>query len=368
MTGFDPRWLTSPVDRRAVRAFADGLRRSGFSSSSTTGTVIATVLVCIVAAAVLTPLLVSVLDAEGSGAFAATVALVAVIAVSGTLIARASIRRETTAHYRLHGFAEANAMDYVPEIVDPALPGLIFNQGRSRRAVRRVRGAQPRFVEFANYRYTTGSGKNSTTHTWGYVAIHLDTPLPHIVLDAKGNNALFGSNLPASFDKDQRLGLEGNFDEFFTLYCPQGYEPDALYLFTPDIMARLMDRAAELDVEIVDDWLFLYARRDFVTLDPQTWGWLFSVVSALMDKLQRWERWRDERLAAPTERRRALPSAEQPLPFRHDRQVPPPRLPKGVAQQGRRLSRRISWVAWVVAILLLSLMGFVLWNAISAVG
>src|SRR5690606_410461 len=153
----------------------------------------------------------------------------------------------------------------------------------------------PRFVEFANYRYTTGSGKNRTTHTWGYVAVKLDVPLPNIVLDARGNNTL-GSNLPASFSEDQRLSLEGDFDRYFTLYCPRGYEADALYLFTPDIMARFIDHAAEMDVEIVDDWMFLYMRRKASTTDAATWAWLFGTVGALMTKFDQWARWRDDRL------------------------------------------------------------------------
>src|ERR1044071_8257923 len=129
----------------------------------------------------------------------------------------------------------------------------------SRRWTGRVRGTRPRFVEFGNYQYTVQSGKNSTTYRWGYVAVKLDVPLPNIVLDALGNNG-FGSNLPASFQRAQRLSLEGDLDQHFTLYCPEGYEQDALYLFTPDIMARFIDHAAELDVEIVDDWMFLYAK------------------------------------------------------------------------------------------------------------
>ncbi|WP_119696049.1 hypothetical protein [Microbacterium halotolerans] len=370
MTGFDARWLTGRVDRRAVKRLADEMRRGGFSASSTTETILAWVFVGVVAGAVLIPLVLSVIEVSGTDVFVTVIVLLVAIAAATALVARAVLHHDRRNHYRLHSFAAANGMAYLPHIVDPRLPGLIFNQGRSRRAIRRVRGTQPRFVEFANYRYTTGSGKNSTTHRWGYVAIRLDTPLPHIVLDAKGNNGLFGSNLPASFDREQRLGLEGNFDEYFTLYCPRGYETDALYLFTPDIMARFIDNAAKLDIEIVDDWLFLYARRDLVTLDPRTWGWLFSVLSALMDKLQRWERWRDDRLLAQTARPHALPSAGEPLPFRNDQQVPPPhaRRRKGVAQPGRRLSRNASWWAWIVGVLVVAALWLVAWNAISAIG
>ena len=183
----------------------------------------------------------------------------------------------------------------------------------------------------------------------------LDVPLPNIVLDATGNNG-FGSNLPASFDKEQRLSLEGDFDQHFTLYCPAGYERDALYLFTPDIMARFIDNAAELDVEIVDDWMFLYTRRKVSTLDPATWAWLFGVVGALIAKFDQWARWRDERLLAENPGLAQAPvpvdaaSANERLPF-----APPAGLltpPPGVAREGRRLKRRMQWLPIVFVILI----------------
>ncbi|WP_415125140.1 hypothetical protein [Microbacterium sp.] len=121
-------------------------------------------------------------------------------------------------------------------------------------------------------------------------------PLPNIVLDAVGNNSVFGPNPPASFDKDPRLRPEGDFDRSFALHCPRGYRTDALYLFTPDIMARFVDHAAARDVEIVDDWLFLYAPREIVTLDPEMWAWLVATIAARVDEFAQWERWRDDRL------------------------------------------------------------------------
>ena len=97
-------------------------------------------------------------------------------------------------------------------------------------------------------------------------------------------------------NRAQRLSLEGDFDDYFTLYCPETYERDALYLFTPDVMARLIDRVRGFDVEIIDDWLFFTSSRDVVTLDPDRWQGLFDAVGALSDKIGRWERWRDDRL------------------------------------------------------------------------
>ncbi|MHC2999849.1 hypothetical protein [Microbacterium sp. HJ5] len=361
---FDARPLVEPVDPAASKAFRQQLRENGrvpgaFSGASL-GVAIVVGFIVIGFGSVIVTTLVSVFFAligrSGVGVFAGLVPLVVVAGVIGLLVfgVIAGNRSSANRMYRLDRFARANGMTYLPVLGSQGLPGMIFGIGSSRQATDIVRGDRPRFVEFANYRYTTGSGKNKTTHKWGYVAVRLDVPLPHIVLDATGNNSIFGSNLPATFDKDQRLSLEGDFDRYFSLSCPQGYEVDALYLFSPDIMARFIDNAAALDVEIVDDWMFLYAKRDFSTLDPATWAWLFSVVGALLDKLAQWARWRDDRLraqasaltdAAPagTTPDAAAGDAASAVPFVAPLEALRP--PPGVAPQGRRLQRGVPWVS-----------------------
>jgi hypothetical protein len=374
---FDPRPLIEPVDRTAARDFARRLRSEGrapslFAALTVVGVVVGAVVVLIVGGAfisvfvsILASVVASGLPEGWTGVLFFVIPVLLVGGVFALLIVGVvrSIARQNERWYRLDRFARANAMTYLPELADPPLPGMIFSIGSSRQAVDLVRGERPRFVEFANYRYTTGSGKDRTTHQWGYIAVKLDVPLPNIVLDATGNNSFFGSNLPASFDTHQRLSLEGDFDEHFALYCPQGYERDALYLFTPDVMARFIDHSAALDVEIVDDWLFLYAKRDFSTLDPATWAWLFSVVGALLDKLAQWARWRDERLqseGAPWVTDAVAAASVVPSSARGE--VAPTafaapatmlRPPPGVAPQGRRLTRRVSWVTIVAMVVVI---------------
>ncbi|MDT0182534.1 hypothetical protein Q9S36_20375 [Microbacterium sp. ARD31] len=364
---FDARPLTEPVDKQAVRAFAHEMKRTGRAPSTSPLSIVIISIAGVFFLSVFGSVFASIFGAfivagdSGPRAMFAVIPFILILAVIA-MVAVAIVRGfggQSERWYRLDRFARANAMSYVPAFTNPDLPGMIFSIGSSRRSSDLVRGERPRFVEFGNYRYTTGSGKNRTTHKWGYVAVKLDVPLPHIVLDATGNNGLFGSNLPATFQKDQRLSLEGDFDRYFALYCPAGYERDALYLFTPDIMARFIDNAAALDVEIVDDWLFLYAKRDFSTLDPRTWAWLFSVVGALLDKLAQWARWRDDRLRADAARAASAsvhgaevaPAAQaghDSVPF-----TPPLeqlRPPPGVATPGRRLQKGVPWVAIVIGV------------------
>ncbi|KAA9089232.1 hypothetical protein [Microbacterium radiodurans] len=371
---FDPRPLLEPVSPATARAFRKHLAETGRLPGGTGAGLVIGIIVAVfalvvfggVAAAIVGAFVVALGTQSGGGAAVAgatMVPLIVVVALGALipLLVRRSRAAQAALWYRLDRFARANGMSFEPQRPDPPLPGMIFSQGSGRMASNLVRGDQPRFVEFANYRYTTGSGKHQQTHTWGYIAVHLSTPLPHIVLDALGNNGLFGSNLPVAFDRDQHLSLEGDFDRYFRLSCPRGYETDALYLFTPDIMARFVDNAAALDVEIVDDWLFFYGKRDFSTLDPATWSWLFGAVAAMIDKLAQWERWRDDRLAgtaaasvppvAPDTA--AVPSAgPAALPV-----VPPPGLlrpPPGVATPGRRLRTGVPWVAVVIILVVVT--------------
>ncbi|MFG6503702.1 hypothetical protein [Microbacterium sp. P05] len=356
--GFDWRPLVDPVDPRETREFTRMLRAQGRVPSTNIAGIIAVVIVggfgLLIGGGAFLAVIGGIIEAisgggGGAGALAAAVPFV-VFTVIAVVVITAIVRGSRNGNVRwlrLDRFARANGMSFVPSLPNPHLPGMIFNQGGSRESSDLVRGEQPRFVEFGNYRYVTGSGKSRTTHRWGYVAVKLDVPLPHIILDATGNNALFGSNLPMFFDRDQRLSLEGDFDRYFALFCPQGYERDALYLFTPDIMARFIDNAAQLDVEIVDDWMFLYAKRDLSTLDPATWGWLFSTVAALLDKMAQWARWRDDHLdsaLAPSAGGAAsgIPGAAPGVP------APLTTPPPGVAPAGRRLKGGVPWVAILV--------------------
>ncbi len=343
---FDARPLTDPVDASAVRAFAAAMRQRRGSAN------VATVFVIVITTIVLLGILsMATLGLFLGGSLHIAIMpfllIVLVIVVFG-VITVTSWRRSRVRRYRIARFAEANGMTYEDRIDAPALPGMIFQLGSGRLSRELVRGHSPRFVEFGNYQYTVKSGKNSTTYQWGYVAVKLDVPLPNIVLDARGNNSVFGSNLPASFRKDQRLSLEGDFDVHFTLYCPEGYEQDALYLFTPDIMARFIDNAAQLDVEIVDDWLFLYTRRPVSTVDPATWAWLFGVVGALIAKFDQWARWRDERLIAE---HRAVAAPALPFAAPAEMIAPPP----GVARQGRRLRQGTKWVPIVFTVVIVAI-------------
>lgn len=105
----------------------------------------------------------------------------------------------------------------------------------------------------------------------GYLAIDLPRHLPNMILDAGSNDGLLGSSLARPPRENQRLSLEGDFDRHFRLYVPKGYERDALYVFTPDLMALLIDETGDLDVEVRDDLLIVMKPGGFAWAEPATW-------------------------------------------------------------------------------------------------
>lgn len=299
--------LTTPISEDAVRAWKAQAKASGAPwASLQAGSIVAIVLVVPFAlmffAIALSFLVFGVNSAQSGNAAAAAFPLILVLGII-IVIAVAVIKgfgsfgKRWELWARMDAFAKANGMMFSPLDANPAYPGAIFQIGDTRQAVDHVRSVDGRFFDFGNYRYSTGSGKNRTTRTWGFLAFHLDRRMPNMVLDSKANNGFFGTNLPASFDKNQILSLEGDFDTYFTLYAPKEYERDALYVFTPDLMALLIDEAAPFDVEIVDDWMFVYSNTAIRTGNANLYARLFRIMDTVGAKtLTQTDRYVDERV------------------------------------------------------------------------
>ncbi|MGV8881345.1 MAG: hypothetical protein ACOH19_04255 [Rhodoglobus sp.] len=292
--------FTQPVTSAQVKEFKKWARSSGTPGYNTTGMVVGGLVAAFIVFTVLNVIAGAVLT-RADGTIIPSLLLFAFIlgmAVLAFLVVLASTRRWES-WYRLSSFAQHNGFLFSPKSDAPYYPGMIFTQGRSRQALDHVRAISGRYFDIGNFRYIVGSGKNQRTYNWGFMAFKLDRALPHMLLDATSNNGLFGSNLPTLFRKDQILSLEGDFNKYFTLYCPREYERDALYVFTPDLMALLIDEAAPFDVEIIDDWMFVYSSKTFSTAAPGNYERMFRVIETVGAKtLSQTDHYSDERVAS----------------------------------------------------------------------
>ena len=339
--------LTSPVSRIDIAAYRAQGRAGGKPWASIQVAQIVAIIVLIPFFLIVGLVLMSSVVAFTAGGSAGGqvtgivvgIVLFAVIALIGVVVARATLGTtgRWTRWVRLDRFARANGLSFSPKDANPFYQGAIFQLGSARWVTEHLSASTGHYLDFGTYQYTTGSGRSQSTHFWGFLALHLERRLPQMMLDSKANNSIFGSDLPVSFDKNQVLHLEGDFDRYFTLYCPREYETDALYVFTPDLMALLIDNAAPFDVEIVDDWMFVYSRSRLNVMDPAVTQRMLNIVDTVGGKtLSQTDHYADARVGDPA------------VDF--------------VAPQGARLKRRVS-VGAVIAVALIT--AFWLWSIVA---
>ncbi len=214
---------------------------------------------------------------------------------------------------RLDPAAEASrrGWSYVADAPAPTISGAVFGAISGGAVTGLVTAAG---FEFGNLAGVVGGTRTeqfgSSTVTmnlatpipvdYGFLSIRLPRPMPHVVVDAVANDGM-RSSLPISIDAGQRVSLEGDFDTHFALYAPDGYGRDARYLFTPDVMALLIDSTGDLDVELADDRLTVFSPTPWDLADPAAWARVEQLVAVLGGKAVRQaSRYRDER-AAPGE-------------------------------------------------------------------
>jgi hypothetical protein len=188
---------------------------------------------------------------------------------------------------KIKKFALSNGFDYTRQTYGPGLNGMIFDRGTEKMAENQVSGIyKNQHFEIGRYSYFEGSGSKRRQSKFSYMYVELPRHLPHMVLDTKSNNYLGLVNLPAYFKNNQKLQLEGNFNKYFDLYCPKEYERDALYIFTPDLMALLIDYGNKYDMEIIDNRLLIYGPTAFAFTQPKHLPFLFQILDTVGPKLE----------------------------------------------------------------------------------
>lgn len=195
--------------------------------------------------------------------------------------------------------------------------------------------------------FVVGDGEGSTLHTVRAVRIPLPSEAPRItVRSRRGGGAL--TVLPQRPRGRSVLTLEGNFSDVFEVSVPAGYETDALYVLTPDLMAVLLDASADLDLEIVDSTLHVYFPAVDLTDAGELARFLF-VISVLHDRFgRRTLRYRDDN-APPLD-----PAVHR-------------RAGDTLAAQARTVDTRVRWLPVIAAVLtpLVPLLIAVLWTTFA---
>ena len=346
MVRFNTNSLTTPLTPQELRILKQRRRRGEFGSRGSLAwlpvLIFVVISVAVAASFLITTSNLHFTDTSGrllhfKLAFYAVP--VVVVFISAAALLRSRRRRKDWA--LLARFADANGMRLGIRSANPNYPGLLFGKGRSRASTHHLFSPTGVLADAGGYEYTTGSGDNSTTHHWCFAAFRLPHPVPHLLLDAKANNGVWGTNLPETFASSQRISLGEPFDSHYQLYAPEGYGRDAFQLLPPNVMEALLNAPAVYDIEMVDDWLFCYTQSQQDLTNPATWRLLETIANGVLGSLTP--------VVGRYSDSRALAGAAGNAGYG-------PGTPVQVAPQGKRLRRGVNISAFIAFAILLAYM------------
>ena len=197
---------------------------------------------------------------------------------------------------RLAKFCRVNGLVYHERVKNLHITGAAFRAGRNSLTAPLVSG------EFDEKKFTIGrytvinerdDNKVEIFPPFTFARCDLPRKVPHIILKNRKSRVI---PLTGARHGNATLTLEGDYAEQFTLVVPKNYERDALYIFTPDVIATIYDFAADAEIELVDDQLFLYTRDRKIFTRPDKMMALFAVLRQLNRRFHKQtKRYRDER-------------------------------------------------------------------------
>ena len=179
---------------------------------------------------------------------------------------------------RLREFAKDNAFTYAPVGHFSAAPG-IFLSTHGGSAVDVIMGRHGLSFAMGSVG-TVGAAAEPSFFGGGFVVIHGQRPLPHLFAVPRsveaGDTALERWGL-----EESGLSLEGDFDARFALYVPEGYERDALYVLTPDVMSAMVDEAGDFFIETYGTSFYVFSTEPFIGGGEELYRRLFGIVETL---------------------------------------------------------------------------------------
>ena len=158
---------------------------------------------------------------------------------------------------KIAAFAWQNGWAYADLLEHTRRPGAAFTRvvhGRER-AVMACDDARMPFGLGMHHSVSRGQERATIQRPFAFIELPLPASVPHIVLANRKHSIVptLGLGRGAA-----RMELEGDFAKTFRLIVPEGYQQDALYIFTPDLMARVLDLGSGAEIELVSDRLYVY--------------------------------------------------------------------------------------------------------------
>jgi hypothetical protein len=116
-------------------------------------------------------------------------------------------------------------------------------------------------IDIGEANFTELIGDDQITIAYNFIAVQLPVDTgTHLLIDSRHNNLLDRSILDTANAKSglEELVLEGTFPQDYQVYQTPGDQIRTLQLLNPLAMAQLVDTFPAYDIELIDDFVYLY--------------------------------------------------------------------------------------------------------------
>lgn len=166
---------------------------------------------------------------------------------------------DATVKIKIMSKQERNGSDFDIE------SGIMFKQGNGRMVNHYIDGViEGRQFRIFNYTFGVGSGRSKKIYKYTVFAFRFDGRFPHIYLNNIHNSY--------SIKTGEQVKLPSEFEKQFILSAPRKYEIEALEIFTPDVLSKLLDMKLVHDIEFVEQEMIIFADgvvSDFEKLEKE---------------------------------------------------------------------------------------------------
>lgn len=149
-------------------------------------------------------------------------------------------------------FAELNGWEYAETGDAEKEAGAIFRKNSGGRITNQISGRiDERVFRIFSFSFATVFNENKKTIFYTVFAFKFAGSFPNFYLNRKGDQ--YG------FSVGERVPLPLAFEEKFSLSAPREYEIEALEIFTPDVLAALLDGEFPYDIEFANQEVLIFS-------------------------------------------------------------------------------------------------------------
>jgi hypothetical protein len=164
----------------------------------------------------------------------------------------------------LQKLASDNDGTYTEKMTLDGEMAAMFKQGKGNRKVFQLvvfSDNASNKIRLFRYHFSRGSGRNAESYHYLVFGVSPLGRAPHLYLNYRRNRYTMSIG--------QQLSLPREFEKEYTLSVPEGYQLEALQIFTPDVLGAILDLPLRCDIEFVNGEVLFFLEYNILPKRPE---------------------------------------------------------------------------------------------------